>query len=184
MRHVLLPALLLFFMHSYCQPNAKTKNYLEEILKGQKPLNGKPFPPFTATDHDSVITNKTWLGKTVYINFWFESCAPCIAEMEALDKLYEKLKDSSDIQFVSITFESPQHLEELKAKHLIKYTCLSLSHQECRRLNFGLGYPTHFILNSKGIITHLSLGGPTKKEEAEERVMKELLPAILSTSAN
>jgi thiol-disulfide isomerase/thioredoxin len=41
-------------------------------------------------------------GKVVFINFWATWCGPCIAEMPAINRLYEKLKGNKNIVFIIV----------------------------------------------------------------------------------
>jgi thiol-disulfide isomerase/thioredoxin len=53
---------------------------------------------------------KTWTfaslkGKTTLINLWFTSCGPCRAELPYLQKLYDQIKDRSDMQVVTLNVD-------------------------------------------------------------------------------
>jgi len=39
-------------------------------------------------------------GKVVFVNIWGTWCAPCVAEMPAIQKLYENFKHDPSVQFV------------------------------------------------------------------------------------
>lgn len=41
-------------------------------------------------------------GKVIFINFWATWCPPCIAEMPAINSLYEKLKNNKNIVFIIV----------------------------------------------------------------------------------
>lgn len=47
------------------------------------------------------INFKEAKGKIAFINFWATWCAPCIAEMPSLKKLYTDYKDKVDFYFVT-----------------------------------------------------------------------------------
>jgi thiol-disulfide isomerase/thioredoxin len=65
---------------------------------------GKPYPNFSIHGSSPVISDSTLHRKVVFINFWFANCVPCIAEFEALNGLYEKLKGKKDIVFFVVDF--------------------------------------------------------------------------------
>jgi peroxiredoxin len=118
-------------------------------------------------------------NKVVLINFWFKGCHPCMAEMEALNELHQQLKDDKDFLFISFTPDNPEAIKRVSQKHRITFAVLSTSQQECRRLNFNNGYPTHIILDRTGVIKYFHTGGgSTEKEEPREFVMKTLLSKI------
>lgn len=59
----------------------------EAILQG---LVGCKVPNFNVrTINGESVTLSELKGKVVVINFWFEACAPCIAEIPALNRLKE-----------------------------------------------------------------------------------------------
>lgn len=39
-------------------------------------------------------------GKVIFLNFWATWCPPCLAEMPAINKLYEKFKNDKDVVFI------------------------------------------------------------------------------------
>ena len=56
------------------------------------------------------MTGRNWTaaslhGKTVLINVWATWCEPCRMEHPALEALYEKIKDRSDIQIVTFNID-------------------------------------------------------------------------------
>ena len=66
----------------------------------------KAMPAFELAD----LTGKTWRltsleGKAVLINVWATWCTPCKAELPHLQKLYEKVKDRTDLQILTLTID-------------------------------------------------------------------------------
>ena len=70
-------------------------------------LWGKPVTDFSATDLDgNPISLQDYRGKVVLLDFWAVWCAPCIAEMPNLKRVYATYKDQGfDIIGVSLDDE-------------------------------------------------------------------------------
>jgi thiol-disulfide isomerase/thioredoxin len=83
-------------------PAAKVQELTESGWK--KPA--KAMPAFELAD----LSGKTWRlknleGRAVLINVWATWCGPCKAELPKLEKLYEKVKDRSDLQILTLTID-------------------------------------------------------------------------------
>jgi thiol-disulfide isomerase/thioredoxin len=141
---------------------------------------GQPYLTFKLTSQNKMIDNESLHGKVVFINFWFEGCHPCMAEMEALNELFEKTKNNKDFVFISLTWDNPETIKRVKEKYGLGFDVFSASDKECQRLNFGCGYPTSIILDKKGSVKYRHSGGSLKKEEAREFVVTTLLSEIQS----
>jgi thiol-disulfide isomerase/thioredoxin len=163
------------------QSNVPTNLNIDSLLTAKRtaPL-GKPFPSFTVRSGGNTLSNKLFKGKTVLINFWFEGCHPCMAEMEALGELQERLKDNKDFLFISFTWDNPEAIKRVKEKYGIAFPVIETTDEECHKLNFGNGYPTNIIVDKTGKIKYLHSGGSTNKTEAREFIMTTLLSAIKS----
>jgi thiol-disulfide isomerase/thioredoxin len=134
---------------------------------------------FSASIDSVICNNETLKGKTVYINFWYAACPPCMSEFDALNHLYRKLKGTKNFEFISFTYESSDEIEFLIDKYNIKYPIFSMPREDLKRLNLGNGFPTSMVVNSKGEITFIRVGGSTNKKDAKKIIMKEIYPAIL-----
>ena len=93
------------------------------------------------------INAKSLEGKAVFINVWATWCAPCVAEMPSINKLYNKVKDE-DIHFLMISqdnsLEKAHKWVERKGFDFEVYSAPNLPKQ------FRTGYvPSTFIINSK-----------------------------------
>lgn len=178
MRNILTIFCLILVSFSFSQSTTRQK-LIQDIQTRQKAAIGKPFPSFSVKDGDSLFTNAALKGRVVYMNFWFENCAPCIAEFEGLNKLYDTLKASPGFEFVSFTFENEERIEAVRQKYNIKYRIVSLKKEVCSRLNQGSGFPTHIILNKDHKIKHFSTGGNSNKQRATEHIMSYFYPKII-----
>ncbi len=137
-----------------------------------------PYQSFFLKNKDKSIDNKSLNGKIVFINFWFEGCPPCIAEMDALNKMYKALKDQKDFVFISICRDDEKTIQRVKEKYDLEFDIFSISKEECSRLNFRCGYPNSIILDKEGRIKYYHTGGSIKKAEAENFVMTVYLQKI------
>jgi len=80
----------------------------------------KPVQDFEGVD----LAGKRWSvrnfkGKTTLVNVWASWCGPCRAELPAVQRLFDQLKDRTDLQVVTInTDDSPTTAEPMvKAQH-------------------------------------------------------------------
>jgi len=141
---------------------------------------GHPYPTFKLTSKNKTVDNQNINGKVVFINFWFEGCHPCMVEMEALNKLFEKLKDNKDVVFITVTWDNEETIKRVKAKYSLSFDIFAASGKECQRLNYGCGYPTSIVLDKTGMVKYRHSGGSIEKEKADEFVMTTLLNEIQS----
>ena len=135
------------------------------IEKKKRDALGTNFKEFNGIMDGRSFSNIQLSGRTVFMNFWFASCTPCIAEFPYLNELNEKLKDSADFELVSFSFVSPEKILEIKSKYNLKFKVIHISQDECYRLNGGLGFPTNVVTDKNGIIKYI---GPTE----EDRILK------------
>ncbi len=132
-KHVLNIALLMFVALMLLNPNAKAWVSQQLMKVGLfKPKLEKPAESsttevdaaaaFASEDEQIKVSNNTPVlfgdsqgnqydaanlpGKVVFINFWATWCAPCIAEMPSIDKLYQSYKDNDDIVFLIVDVDN------------------------------------------------------------------------------
>lgn len=139
----------------------------------------KKFELFTAkaTD-DKIYSNTNLKSKITFINFWFEGCAPCIAEFDALNDLYKKYKSNKDFQFLSFTFETHENVLRVASKYHLEYPILTIEKNEIYKLIFNLGFPTSIITDRLGKISFIKCGGFSGFKEKEKN--KEVVDSLYS----
>ena len=137
---------------------------------------------FTAMDKDGkTVKLSDFKGKKVYINMWASWCGPCMREIPELEKTYQKLKDSKDIVFLSMTSpndaefknQSPQDKGKdvilNKAKELgVTYPVL-FDVNDRFIINYAIrSFPTHIFINSDGTIGNRIAGAVTEESLTKE----------------
>lgn len=68
-------------------------------------LNLPVIPPIQLKTLDNKeVSLKDFSGKVVLLNFWATWCVPCVAEMPALERLYQGLKDKN-FEIVAVSMD-------------------------------------------------------------------------------
>ncbi len=162
MKHAFFICLVLStsFIFGQSKPVRKvinTDSLIEVMNKRKSDYIGKPYPQFSVTANETAYSNATLKGKVYFINFWFAACAPCIAEMEDLNQLFEKFRGNKNFEFISFTFEKAAIIDSIKTKYNIHYNIFTIIQQDCYRLNLNSGFPASFVIDAMGNIRYVSL---------------------------
>lgn len=138
---------------------------------------------FLAKDIDgNDVRLSDFKGKKVYINLWASWCGPCIKEIPELEKVYQKLKSSDDIVFLSMTspsdatFQNMNPQDESKKVILDKANELGVTYpvlfdvQDRFMINYNIrSFPTHIFINSDGTI-HSQIPGMMNEQTLEQKI--------------
>jgi peroxiredoxin len=146
---------------------------------------GTVFPDFTTVNlKGDTLRGIQLKGKITFINFWFKSCAPCIAEMKHLNEMYQKFKDNPDFRFLSFTSDPKEIAEEAVRQFQIPFEVCPVTKKEYESM-YCKGFPTNIIVDASGKIAHIETGGPMSEAKAGINVNKmELLTAYLLMKIN
>ena len=141
---------------------------------------GKMYPEFQVVTLDSdTISEKNLKGKITLSNFWFETCAPCVAEFGELNKIYERLKTNSDFQFISFSTDAIEDIKRLIQEYQLRFPVCPISREEAYRLNLNSGFPTNIVIDGTGMIIYLKSGGAVEEKRVKEQI-KEIEQLIRS----
>jgi peroxiredoxin len=120
----------------------------------------KPVPDISfQTISGNKVETKSLRGKVVVLNFWYMTCAPCISELQALNKLVREYKNK-DVMFFGITYET---VKTLKSEFFSNYKFDFTIVPDAKTITemFAAGYPTTYIIDKNGIIKDVWNGGAT-----------------------
>jgi peroxiredoxin len=115
-------------------------------------------------------------GKVVVLNFWFTSCAPCIAETPALNKLVDAYKNQ-DVVFIAFGKQDAESLIEHNKKHKFNYNHVASTQEFADKYCIIGGWPTNMVLDKKGILRQVFSGGYTD-ERAATAAYDKMKPTI------
>ncbi len=124
----------------------------------------KPALPFTI----KALNGKTYdiaklKGKAVVLNFWFIGCPPCRQEIPGLNTLVKEYAQK-DVVFLALALDDEKSLNDFIKKTPFAYSIVPKA-QSISELYGVEGYPTHIIINRKGMNIGQLIGGSETRHE-------------------
>ena len=137
-------------------------------------FNGPDGKPMTLADH---------AGKTVLLNLWATWCAPCRAEMPALDAL-QKEKGSSAFEVIAVNVDTgddtkpKKFLKEIGIQTLGFYRDPTIAlFNEAKTRGLALGLPVTMLIDADGcLIAHMNGPAEWSSPDAKRLVEAALEP--------
>ena len=127
-----------------------------------KPRLGKGVPAlnFTFPGLDGKkVSLADYKGKVVLLNIWATWCAPCVAEMPSMEKLYQELKNEDfEILAVSVDEAGAETVKPFIEKHKLGFPVLLDTKGDIKTLYQATGIPESFIIDKDGIIIEKIIG--------------------------
>lgn len=125
---------------------------------------GKPLPAFALPDlAGRPVSSGSLLGHPVVINMWFTTCAPCVAEMPALNKIRAE-QGGSDVVFLALTYEESSRVRAFLKHHAFSYRHIPNAGAYCRQ--FTHSFPISIFIDRTGIVRHIDEGMPWENGRA------------------
>lgn len=106
------------------------------------------FTAFTLSGGPAKLSD--YRGKVVLLNFWASWCAPCIAEMPALQRLHDRLKDQGFTVLAVGVDDEPEALQEFQRRYGLSFPVLVDQNAETKRLFKTTGVPESFVIGRDG----------------------------------
>lgn len=151
--------------------------------------SSEKFPPFEGSDLDgNPVTSELFKENSVtVVNFWFSSCAPCIAELSELNALNEelKLKGGAVIGINADTIGGDESMI-MEARNILEkkgaaYQNIHFStDSEAGKLTYSItAFPTTVVVDRNGrMIGEPILGGINN--EAQMKALQVIIDEVLT----
>ncbi len=145
--------------------------------KSPEPLPKDTIAPtwklLSLTDEEVSLDNLK--GNLVLLDFFYQSCYPCMLALPALQNLHDKYKDKG-LKVIGINpyDKKEDNIAAFLAKRGINYTVLLGAEKVADDYRVS-GYPTLFLIDKNGMIIFIQEGyGKNTEQVLEEIILKNL----------
>lgn len=161
---------LLLFTTNLCFSQKQSKLY-DSIAATFDLLNNMPFKELYLEDTSGHFYNTSSLyGKTIYVDFWFTSCPPCIKEIPYSTSLQQFFVADTNIVFLSICIDNVDRKPAWKQMiHDRQMSGIHLFYERNRpqKINllreYEITFPTYLLVNKEMKI--IGYNAPRPSEE-------------------
>lgn len=136
------------------------------------------FSDFSFTWNGRTFTKESLLGKTVLLQFWPDLEKSSVAELQVLNELYNSLRGHSNFECIGFVQGSADSVAALCEKYKIGFKLISISPEECIRLNKQNIQGGSILLDQQGLVRFKSRTAQLEKWKATKNVFLQLYPVI------
>jgi len=170
-------------MHCFSQKEA---SWQDSLAATYDILNYKPFAELNLEDTSGNLFNTASLrGKTIYVDFWFTTCPPCLKEIPYAKDLQQYFAEDTNLVFVSICIENiqrkPAWKQMIKDKQMLGIH-LFYARNRPQKINllreYQVTFPTYLLVNKEMKVIGYDAPRPSEKgwvhwaiSEAERNVL-------------
>lgn len=123
--------------------------------------------------HDGTVTVlKDHKNKVLFINFWATWCAPCVAELPSIQKLYNAYGER--VEFFLVTEEKPDKVQNFLIKNNYQLP-IYYNNTEKPDVFKSKTVPTTYIVDRKGKIVIAETGAANWNSEKTREMLEEFL---------
>ncbi len=150
------------------EPPENTRAVTEIVAFPNLPvtLHGRQVDPFSlpALHAEEELSLSRWQGRVIVLNFWATWCAPCRAEMSALNRL-QKQGQSEGLTVLAINVEElPEPVRSYIEEEGLDFTVLLDQFGLVSRQFSVEELPTTFVIDRSGIIRDHMIGARTEAD--------------------
>jgi thiol-disulfide isomerase/thioredoxin len=151
---------------------------VEFYMKDINGLIGAQLPDFVATTLEGKTIDKAYFeNKVSVINFWFEGCHPCEAEMPGFNKLVERYQNKP-VTFLAIGKNSPTDIKDFIVRKPFNFDHIAYGLPIIQDTFQAMwGYPLTFVADKDMRIVYASHGG-ADDTTAITKIQAALIPVI------
>lgn len=135
-----------------------------DMAKAQA-MENKPAPQLTLLtfpDKKTVtLKDLSGKGKPVFLNFWATWCPPCVGEMPHMQELYPQYKERMDFIVASVDAKKDD-VVKFQEKNKYAFPIYYADNSEVSKAYSLQGIPTSIIIDGKGNIVNIHIGGMEK----------------------
>lgn len=179
--------LLAFLIFTMIQTNFIDEEYPSGMIGNQTgPLPTESFddgiqvgsmaPDFVLENLSGELIRLSDLrGQKVFLNFWASWCGPCKDEMPHMQEVYENRSSEDTFEIVAVNMtkreRSQQHVTEFVETYDLTFPVLFDHNGEVEKLYEVIAYPSSYVIDEQGVITHY-FKGPVKSAGELTELMK------------
>ncbi|SNR41487.1 TlpA family protein disulfide reductase [Hymenobacter mucosus] len=139
---------------------------------------GKPLPPFSLPDVQGKMVHSDQLrGQPVVINMWFTTCAPCIAEIPALNQFKA---GHPSVVFLAMTYEGKDKVLPFLQKRRFAFRQVADAKAYCAL--FTQQYPISIFVDRQGLVRQILQALPMRYDVATKQLTEDVNPAEFQAS--
>jgi len=141
-----------------------------------KPSRAKSAEDFTlAALNGGTFSLADQRGKIVLINFWATWCPPCLEEMPAMERLWQKHKDSGFVLVAVSVDTDPKKVVPFVTEHKLTFP-IALDPSMGVADKYGVrALPSSFIVDKGGVMAGLALGPRQWDSRASHRLVETMV---------
>ncbi|MCL4866032.1 MAG: TlpA family protein disulfide reductase [Gemmatimonadales bacterium] len=148
---------------------------------------GNRAPDFQAVNlltNDSISFREAYTGHVTLVNIWATWCAPCRAEMPAMEELYQAFKDQGfRIAAVSVDEGGPADVMAFARELGLSFDILHDRDGRIQQQYMTTGVPESFLIDGEGVIVRKQIGEHPWSSPANRRILEQLLGQRGGTTA-
>jgi thiol-disulfide isomerase/thioredoxin len=145
------------------------------------PLVGHHAPDYRVArlaTSDSIGVRSAYAGHVTLINIWATWCGPCVKELPSMERAFEAYRGRGfRVAAVSIDNDSPAVVLAFAQRLGLSFDILHDRVGDIQAAYVTVGVPESFLLDKRGNITYIALGGDSWDSPENRQRIERLLAA-------